>query len=180
MSLLGIIALIFGVLGVILTIFQRIWCWPAGLISVVVSAIVFYYQRLYGDMALQGFYFVSGIYGWWFWNANKKKSFDVIPVPNKFWVPLFIATVLQTGVYYILLTKFKGDRVILDSVLTAASITATYMMTKKWIQNWIFWVVIDLTYVLLYGLKNMWDFAILYFVFTIMAAYGYYLWKKKG
>jgi len=180
MSLLGLIALIFGVLGVILTIFQKIWCWPTALISVVISALVFYDQRLFGDMALQVFYFASGIYGWWYWEKNSAKGFNVTRVPNKTWLFLFIATLLQFGVYFLLLTKFKGDKIIFDSILTAASITATYMMTKKWIENWICWVVIDFAYVFLYGLKHMWDFAILNLAFTLMAAYGFYLWKKRA
>jgi len=180
MSLLGVIALVFGILGVILTIFQKIWCWPAALISVVVSVFVFYKQRLFGDMTLQVFYFVAGVYGWWYWEKNSNAKFKVGHVPKKMWAILIIATLLQFGLYFLLLTKFKGDRIIFDSILTAASITATYMMTKKWIENWICWVLIDFAYVFLYGLKHMWDFAILNIAFTLMAAYGFYLWKKKA
>jgi nicotinamide mononucleotide transporter len=179
MSLLGIIALISGVLGVILTILQRIWCWPAALISVVASFIEFYDQRLYGDMALQGFYFVSGIYGWWYWSKKQQEEFVVSFTPKTMWLILGLITVIQSVVYYFLLKKFKGDQVFLDAVLTAASITATYMMTKKWLENWIAWVIIDFAYILLYGIKFMWLFAILYLVFTVMAAYGFYSWKKK-
>ena len=180
MSLLGAIALVFGVLGVILTIFQKIWCWPAALISVIVSLFVFYEQRLFGDMALQLFYFISGLYGWWYWEKNSNAKFNVTHVPKNTWLVLFIATLLQFIIYFLLLSKFKGDQIIFDSILTATSITATYMMTKKWIENWICWVLIDFAYVFLYGIKNMWEFAILYFVFTLMAAYGFYLWRKKA
>jgi nicotinamide mononucleotide transporter len=179
MSLLGVIALIFGVLGVLLTILQKIWCWPAALISVIASSIEFYDQRLFGDMALQGFYFVSGIYGWYYWDKNKSVDFKIAHTPFISWIWMFAATLLQTGIYYIILKKFKGDKVIMDSILTAASITGTYMMTKKWIENWIVWVIIDAAYIFLYGIKEMWLFSVLFFVFTIMAGYGYYSWRKK-
>jgi len=179
MSLLGSIALFFGVLGVLLTILQNIWCWPVALISVIASSIEFYDQRLFGDMALQGFYFVSGIYGWWYWRKNKNVEFKATHMPLASWFWMLMATLVQTVIYYVLLKKFKGDKIILDSVLTAASITCTYMMTKKWIENWIVWVIIDATYIFLYGIKDMWMFAILFFVFTIMAGYGYYSWRKK-
>lgn len=179
MSLLGLIALVSGVIGVLLTIKQNVWCWPAALISVITSSIEFYEQRLFGDMALQGFYFVSGIYGWYYWSKKANETFTITKTPNKQWLLLIGITLVQTIVYYFLLKKFKGDKVLIDSMLTAASITATYMMTKKWIENWIAWVVIDMAYVFLYGIKAMWLFAILYLVFTLMAAFGYWQWKKK-
>lgn len=179
MSLLGLIALVSGVIGVLLTIKQSVWCWPAALISVITSSIEFYEQRLFGDMALQGFYFISGIYGWYYWGKKANETFAITKTPNKQWLMMIGVTGLQTIVYYFLLQKFKGDKVVIDSILTAASITATYMMTKKWIENWIAWVIIDLAYVFLYGIKEMWLFALLYFVFTLMAAFGYWQWKKK-
>lgn len=179
MTFLGWIALVFGILGVVLTIRQNIWCWPAALISVVASSIEFYDQRLFGDMSLQGFYFISGIYGWWYWNKNKQKEFTICKTPNIFWLWMLLATIIQAGIYYLLLQKFKGDKIILDAILTAGSITATYMMTKKWIENWIVWVIIDGTYIFLYSIKGMWLFAILFFIFTVMAGYGYYSWRKK-
>lgn len=179
MSFLGIIALVFGVAGVLLTIRQSIWCWPIALISVCASSFEFYEQRLFGDMALQGFYFVSGIYGWWFWKENQKRSFTIGKVKTNEWIWLLVFTLVQVGVYYFLLVYFKGDQVFLDSLLTAGSITATYMMTRKWIQNWIVWVIIDGAYVFLYLIKDMWMFALLYFCFTLMAAYGYITWKRS-
>lgn len=179
MSLLGLIALVSGVIGVLLTIKQSVWCWPAALISVITSSIEFYEQRLFGDMALQGFYFVSGVYGWYYWGKQVKQEFAITNTPKKQWLLLGSITAVQIVIYYFLLQKFKGDKVVIDSVLTAASITATYMMTKKWIENWIAWVIIDMAYVFLYGIKEMWLFALLYFVFTLMAAIGYWQWKKK-
>ena len=178
MSILGIIALVFGVAGVLLTIKQSIWCWPAALISVVTSGTEFYQTRLYGDMALQVFYFIAGVYGWIYWGKNKTKVFKVTKIPLNMVTLLVGFTIAQFVIYYILLRYFKGDKVVFDSILTACSITATYMMTKKWLENWLCWVLIDFAYIALYGLKELWLYAILYFVFTIMAAYGFYKWKK--
>lgn len=178
MSLLDSIALIFGVLGVLLTIKQSIWCWPSALISVLTSFVAFYNQRLFGDMLLQIFYFLSGIYGWYFWEKNKNATFIVQKINLKIIPVLLIITTILAITLFFILNYFKGDKVILDSILTAFSLTATYMMTKKWIENWIAWVVIDFTYIILYTSKSMWLFAILYFIFTIMAAYGFFKWRK--
>ena len=72
MELWDWIALITGVLGVLLTIFESIWCWPTALVSVVISGATFFNQRLFGDFGLQIFYFISGIYGWIYWGKKKK------------------------------------------------------------------------------------------------------------
>lgn len=179
MTLLGLISLISGVAGVLLTIRQSIWCWPAALISVVTSGYEFYESHLFGDFALQVFYFISGVYGWYFWDRNKNKEFIISLLPIKMIVPLVIVTLIQAMVYYFLLRYFKGDQVIFDAILSACSITATYMMTKKWLENWVFWALIDFSYIILYAIKDLWLYAILYLVFTLMAAYGFYKWKSQ-
>jgi nicotinamide mononucleotide transporter len=179
MSLLSFIALVFAVLGVWLTIKQTIWCWPVSLVAVVISIVVFYEERLFGDMSLQVFYFFAGIYGWVYWEEHRKRDFKVENMKLS-WVPvLIIATALQSILYYYLLLYFKGDKPFLDAVLTAASLTTTYMMTRKWVENWITWVIIDLIYVLLYLLKDMYLFAILNFLMAAVAFYGWLKWKKE-
>lgn len=179
MSALALIALITGVLGVLFTILQKIWCWPFALISVVYSSVEFYNERLFGDMALQAFYFVAGVYGWWYWAENQKKEFHVVKTPFTMWFVMLAATIVQFFIYYFLLKKFKGDQMLFDAILTACSITATYMMTKKWLENWAVWVLIDFAYVILYWMKEMPLFAVLNLIFTLMAAYGFYLWTSQ-
>lgn len=178
MTVLGIIALISGIAGVLLTIKQSIWCWPMALISVITSGYEFYESRLFGDMALQVFYFVSGVYGWFYWETRKNETFTVKSLPLKLILPLSAFTLVQFGIYYYLLVVFKGDKVVADALLTACSITATYMMTKKWVENWLFWVMIDFAYVGLYLSKDLYLYALLYFVFAVMALIGFLNWKK--
>lgn len=178
MSLLGIIALISGVLGVWLTIKESIWCWPVSIMSVIASTIEFYEARLFGDMGLQVFYLGAAIYGWYFWDKNKDREFKVEKVPLKLISVLIIATTALTVLFYFLIGFLKGDKVLFDAILTACSLTATYMMTKKWMENWFAWVLIDGAYVVLYGVKFMWLFAVLYLFFTIMAFYGWLKWRK--
>ena len=180
MSLTAIIALISGTAGVWLTIKQNIWCWPVSLIAVVCSIVEFYDQKLFGDMSLQVVYFVLGIFGWFYWNKKKREVFLVQKINTKQFLILMVLTMLQAAVYYRLLIYFNGDRPFLDSILTAASLTATYMMTKKWVENWLAWVLIDVAYVLLYCLKDMWLFALLYFLFAAMAFFGWIKWRKTA
>jgi len=180
MSVLGLIALISGVLGVWLTIRQSIWCWPLAILSTVCSGLDFYSARLYGDMSLQVFYFFAGIYGWLLWQKKLKEKFVAVRMPRQYWPVLFGGTVVLFIICYYLLLFFNGARPILDSALTVASLITTYMMTRKWAENWLLWVAIDGTYILLYGLTGLWFYALLYLFFTIMAAYGWTQWKKAA
>ena len=79
---------------------------------------------------------------------------------------------------FYLLVYLKGNRAGLDALLTAASLVTTYMMIRKWAENWLLWVLIDGTYVLLYALTNLWSYALLYAVYAVMAWYGWKQWKK--
>lgn len=180
MSALSIFAFLFGVAGVWFTIRKSIWCWPLALVSVLASSVEFYQQKLFGDMSLQVFYFAAGLYGWYYWDRKQKEAFYVEATPKPFWIVLILITALQSLLYYYLLKKMKGDQSLFDAILTASSLTATYMMTRRWIENWMAWVIIDLAYVILYGIKNMWLFATLYFVFAGMAWYGWKQWKAEA
>lgn len=180
MSFLSLTAFLFGVAGVWLTVKKTIWCWPVALVSVMASASEFYLQRLFGDMCLQGIYFIAGIYGWYYWNKRSGQDFLVQDTPRTALWPLFLLTLAQTLIYYLLLLHFKGDRPLFDAFLTAASLSATYMMTMKWKENWIAWAGIDLSYVILYGIKGMGLFALLYLCFAAMAVYGWTRWKSEA
>jgi nicotinamide mononucleotide transporter len=175
---LSVIAFIFGAIGVWLTIRQTIWCWPVSLVAVIASVAEFFNERLYGDMALQVFYFFAGVYGWVFWKRNSSKEFFVTKMPFLWWPWLLVATAAQAIVYFLIIVYFGGDRPGLDALLTAASLTATFMMTRKFIENWLSWLIIDLVYVYLYGIKEMWLFAALYLIFAGMAFYGWRDWKR--
>lgn len=178
MTVLSLIAFVFGVLGVWLTIKQSIWCWPISMISVLASVVEFYNEKLFGDMSLQVFYFAAALYGWVYWKQQQMKDFVVSKLPLHFLPIVLLITALQSGLYFLLLKYFEGDRPLFDAVLTASSLTATYMMTRKWVENWLAWVFIDSAYVVLYALKFMWMFSILYLVFTIVALVGWIKWRK--
>jgi nicotinamide mononucleotide transporter len=173
------IALLTGIAGVLLTIIESIWCWPVAIISVVISGVTFYHQRLFGDFSLQIFYLISGCYGWFYWNKKKSHPFKISKMPIKWVFPLILSIVLQSILYYNLLSYFKSDQILFDAILTSCSFTCTFMMTKKWLENWIFWILIDAAYVLLYLIKELPSYALLYGFFSLMAYYGFYAWKKQ-
>jgi len=112
MSIWDWIALLTGIAGVLLTIFESIWCWPLALMSVIISGTAFYNQRLFGDFGLQIFYFISGVYGWIYWHKKKVESFLVTKMPIKWIAPIIASIVIQSFIYYYLLSYFKSDQII--------------------------------------------------------------------
>ena len=178
MSAPGLIALFSGVLGVWLTIRQSVWCWPIALVSVVCSGIDFYESRLFGDLGLQAIYFAQGVFGWRVWHARSEQDFPSSLMPRRWWPFIFLILCLLWVAMFYLLVYLKGNRAGLDALLTAASLVTTYMMIRKWAENWLLWVLIDGTYVLLYALTNLWSYALLYAVYAVMAWYGWKQWKK--
>jgi len=179
MEFLDWVALITGALGVVLTIAEVIWCWPVALVSVVISGIAFYKQRLYGDMSLQVFYFFSGLYGWYYWKQKQAAPFVISRTPARLIIPIIAYTAMQTVAIYYLLDHFHGDQVLFDSILTSVSLTTTFMMAKKWIENWLVWIVADSAYVVLYLKKDLPLYAVLYGIFVLVVVYGYFSWRKQ-
>lgn len=178
MSVPGIIACLFAILGVWLTIKQSVYCWPVAMTGICFMIADLYNARLYGDMSLQVFYFFTALYGWIYWEKNSNRKFEVKKMPAHYIPILLLATGLQFFLYYYLLVHFKGKQPELDAALTAASITTTYMMTKKWVENWFVWVIVDTIYLFLFAATEMWLYVGLYLFFAVMAYYGWVKWKK--
>ena len=179
MNLLDWIGAIFGIIGVVLTIFQKIWTWPISIAALIISSISFFRAELFGDASLQFIYILQSFYGWKNWNEKENLKAEIayhLPIKNI--LVLVIVTSIQAIIYYNILFYFNSSLPIIDAILTASSITTTYMMIKKWIEHWILWVVIDIAYVVLYIFKDLEPYAVQYFIFAILACYGFIQWKK--
>jgi nicotinamide mononucleotide transporter len=177
-----IIAALLGIVGVYLTIRQKIWCWPVGLINVVLSLVVFFTSKLYADVVLQIFYLVMTLYGWYFWIYGGEKKFE-LPIrkitERELFVMLFAGLVLSAIVGFVFANYTDAAFPYWDSALMVWGITATWAMAKKIIEHWIMWIIIDLNCTALYFCKHLFAFSPLYFIFAVLALYGYFTWKKE-
>lgn len=176
-----VVAAITGVLGVWLTTRQNIWCWPVGLVGVVLSLIVFFQAKLYYDSVLQMFYFVLTLYGWYNWTFNKKegKKLEVTSLP-KIHLILYSFLILILVLIFGYIAENYTDAALpyWDAFTTAGGIIATLWMAKKIIENWLAWIIIDINCVGIYFYKELYAFSALYLVFTVLAVIGYLSWKK--
>jgi nicotinamide mononucleotide transporter len=183
-SLLELLAMITGVIGVWLTVKESIWCFPMGIINVALYAWLFISPgiQLYADALLQIIYILLLTYGWYNWSKEKesKSSDATMKIDFRTSLKIFILTALSA----IMLAWFFSNYTAasypwLDSALTCASLAAQWMIAKKYIENWIVWILADLVYLPLYIVKHLPLTAILYFIFLILAVKGYIEWKKN-
>ncbi len=181
---LEILAMITGLIGVWLTIKESIWCFPVGILNVTLYAWLFLTPgiQLYADALLQIIYVILLFYGWMNWSRRKKNN-DIIH-PGKINYSSAIKIIILTIAGAISLAFFLSSYTDasypwLDSALTCSSLAAQWMIAKKYIENWIVWIIVDVVYLPLYLVKHLPLTAILYFIFLVLAFKGYTDWKKN-
>lgn len=179
-----LLGLIFGLLYILLSIKQNIWCWPVGFITSALYIYVFFVTKFYADMGLQVYYLIVSVYGWshWMFGAKSKKQDDLkISKTNiKLGIYLFLATiVLFVIISYVLVNYTDSEIPYWDAFTTASSFVATWMLARKIIEHWIIWIIVDSVSLGLYIYKELYPTVILFAVYTVLAILGYIEWKKK-
>ncbi len=179
-----LLGLIFGLLYILLSIKQNIWCWPIGFITSALYIYVFFVTKFYADMGLQVYYLIVSVYGWsyWMFGAKSKKQDDLkITKTNvKLGIYLFLATiVLFVIISYVLVNYTDSEIPYWDAFTTAASFVATWMLARKIIEHWIIWIVVDSVSLGLYIYKELYPTVILFAVYTVLAILGYIEWKME-
>lgn len=174
-------ASLIGLIGVWLTTRQKIWCWPVGLLGVILSLYVFLASKLYADVILQIFYIVLTIYGWYNWlhGGENRTILKVTRVNKKYILILLIigfGAVFITG--YVFSEFTDASLPYWDATVAVWGVIATLEQAKKHIENWVMWILTDLLCTGIYFYKELYFFAGLYFCFALLAIYGFSSWKK--
>jgi len=178
---LEILGFVTGAICVYLNTRQNVLGWFFGIINAVLYAAVFWQVRLYADMGLQGYYFVTSIYGWWMWKFGGKShdGVRVTSTPLKLYAVFGAIFIIVTFSWGFLLGHFtNASLTYADSALTVASLIGQWMMARKYLENWIVWILADACYVVMYFYKDLHLTAILYAVFLALAVMGYFQWKR--
>lgn len=157
--------------------------WIAGLIMPMISMWVYFSKGLYADFAMNIYYLLIAIYGYiaWTFNFRKKKKED-LPIRH-ITLRTLIATAGVFALVYAALAAwliFGTDSTVpwYDAFTTALSIVATWMLARKYIEQWIAWILVDIVCVGLYIYKGIYFYSALYLVYTVIALFGYFKWKK--
>jgi len=159
---------------------ENIWNWPVSIASVVISGIIYFENRLYGDFALQFYFLFTAFYGWYYWLKKKKEdSRPIVRIHLKSWAIVITVIVLLSYLLGLFLKKYTNTNVPFeDGFCTAMSFVAQIMLTRKILENWILWVIVNICYVPLFIYKSLNLYALLYTVLIILAFKGYIDWKK--
>lgn len=181
---LEIIAVVFGFLSVWYSKRENILVFPTGIISTAIFVYILLIFGLLGDMLINAYYFSMSIYGWYVW-TRKVDDTHFIPITettskeNKQSLILFISTVIFVCAVYLYFDKFNSWTAYVDTFTTAIFFVGMWLMAKKKLENWVYWIIGDIISIPLYWYKGLIFTSLQYFLFTIVAVYGYLAWKKS-
>jgi len=179
---LEIIAVFFGFLSVWFSKNNNILVFPTGLINTSIFVYLLFKWSLLGDMIINAYYFVMSIYGWYFWLKGTNNTVSPISkVSNKdirIVVSLFISSSVFVSLVYTFFDKWETIVSYIDILTTAIFFAAMWLMAKRKVESWIFWIVGNIISVPLYLHKGLAFTSIQYFIFTVIAIAGYIKWKE--
>ncbi|QYA25110.1 nicotinamide mononucleotide transporter [Gramella sp. MT6] len=182
--ILEIIAVIFGFLSVWYSKQNNILVYPTGIVSTMIFVYLLWQWQLLGDMMINAYYFSMSIYGWYIW-TRKVDPEHYTPITSTTRgeqiqsVFIFIATLIFVFAVYEYFDKWNNWTAYVDTITTAIFFVGMWLMAKRKIENWIYWIIGDIISVPLYFYKGLTFTSLQYLVFTIIAIYGYKAWKKN-
>lgn len=187
-KIIEILGLLFGIAYVVGIILEKNWCWYAGIAATIFYGLGVYFAKLYGEFILQFFYLGISIYGLVLWQKKDthitldlnetKEELSISTSSLSFLGSVILLGFVSTIAFYFLLVYFNGSLPFWDALTSGFGVSTTYMAAKKKIENWIFWIVIDIILAIILYIKGMPFYSILYIVYTIGAVIGYIAWQK--
>ncbi len=180
---LEITAVVFGFLSVWSSKQNNILVFPTGMISTSIYVYLLLQWELLGDMMINGYYFIMSVYGWYIW-TRKVDATHVTPITRtsqkekKLSILIFISTLLFVYVVYNTFDKWTSWVAYVDTITTAIFFVGMWLMAKRKIENWLFWIVGNIISVPLYFYKGFTFTSFQYLGFTFIAIFGYIAWKK--
>jgi len=177
-SCLELVAVLFGIAGVWLSIYEKISNWPIGIINVALYAVLFLQQKLYANAGLQLFYIGVSVYGWYAWVYAKQTKLVVKHTARASVLPLVGATLVIWIVLTVATRLAGGTMPLLDSGTTAVSLVAEWMLARKMVENWAVWIAVDAVYVAMLISDSLYLTAINYAIYFVLAVVGYREWRR--
>lgn len=182
--ILEIVAVFFGFLSVWFSKQNNILVFPTGMINTIIFVYLLLKWELLGDMMINGYYFIMSVYGWYVW-TKKVEDKRVTPISRttfnekKISITIFIATLLFVYLVYKSFDKWTSWVAYVDTITTAIFFVGMWLMARRKLENWIFWIVGNIISVPLYFYKGLTFTSLQYLLFTGIAIFGYLVWKKN-
>lgn len=176
--ILEILVVITTLLYNYLLIKQSIYCWLFGFLSSVFGLVIFWNKQLIGQIILHAFYALMAIYGYYFWQTNKQtlKVKSIPFITNLYIILSVLGITFLLGNY--VLENFFGKVNYFDIGITLFCFVATFKEAHKILSAWVYWIALNIASLFLYLQSNLYVYALLMFVYTILSVRGFYQWKK--
>ena len=158
-----------------------VWLWAANIVMPLIYIFVYYDSGFYADMGINVYYLVASLYGWIMWRRGRDngKELPISHTPRRE-IALMgsVFAVLMLGIWLILINFTDSTVPLGDTFTTALSVVALYMLAKKYVEQWLVWIVVDVVCAALYIYKGLYPTAILYLLYSVVAWFGYCRWLK--
>ena len=182
---LDILTTVLGLIYIWLEYRASIWLWLVGIVMPALDIWLYYTHGLYGDAGMACYYTLAAIYGFLFWKYKKtRKDHQEIPIihmPGRYYMSAIVGFFVAWGVtYYVLITWTNSTVPLLDAFTNALSFVGLWALTRKFVEQWLFWIVVDVVCAYLYINKGIPFKAGLYALYVIIAIAGYFKWKKMA
>lgn len=181
--ILEIIGVALGLLSVVYAKKNSVLVYPTGMVSTAIFVYLLMKWSLLGDMLINAYYFIMSIYGWYYWSQKKESIYihrvDFTNVRERqiSVVLFFLSLGFIFGVYQVF-DRWNNWTAYIDTLTTAIFFVGMWLMARRKVENWIFWIVGDIISIPLYFVKGLTLTSLQYLIFTIIAIFGYRAWKK--
>jgi len=179
--MIEIVAVLLGIANIVLIIRRSVWNFPVAIVMVALYFVIFRDAKLYSDAGLQIFFAAINLYGWWSWNRNKDDS-GVISVRRlpatgyALWITGSILAIWAWGA--IMHAETDASYPYWDASVAMLSIVGQILMTRRFVENWHYWIIVNIISIPLYIVKDLHLTAGLYGIFLVLAIAGLVEWRK--
>jgi len=176
-------SVLFSILYLVLAIRENLWCWPAALLSSALTLAVVLGARLYSEVALNAYYIAMAVYGWYQWQyGGRRRGAEELPIGV--W-PLRMhalaiggSLVLSAGIGWLMSRHTQAAFPYLDAFVTVSSVVTTYMVARKLLENWLYWIVVDGLALYLYWQRELYLFVGLFALYLVLVVVGLIRWHR--
>jgi len=176
-------SVLFSILYLVLAIRENLWCWPAAFLSSALTLAVVLGARLYSEVALNAYYIAMAVYGWYQWQYGGRRS-GAEELPIGVW-PLKMhalaiggSLVLSAGIGWLMSRHTQAAFPYLDAFVTVSSVVTTYMVARKLLENWLYWIVVDGLALYLYWQRELYLFVGLFALYLVLVVIGLARWHR--
>lgn len=165
----------------VLMLYERRAGWLFGLAASAMGIALFLHQQVYAQAALNGYYLAMGAYGWWSWKGDGAKQIPIVRRGARFHAGVIAGGgAVAVGLAWILSLLPDARFIGLDGFATSFSLLATWMLARKILENWAYWIAADIAGIVLYALLGMWWYAGLYAIYVILSASALIRWARRS